>query len=60
MDWARRLLAAFHGAGGTAIGFEGLMVDEVVAARARAILDGAGVDGAGVEGADGDGSGESP
>jgi len=65
VDWARRLLAAFHGAGGTAIGFEGLMVDEVVAARARAILDGAildgaGVDGAGVEGADGDGSGESP
>jgi citrate lyase subunit beta/citryl-CoA lyase len=54
VDWARRLLAAFRGSGGTAVGFEGLMVDEVVAARARAILDGAGVDGA-----DGDGSGES-
>lgn len=36
--WARRLLAAFDEAGGTTIGFEGLMVDEVVAARARAVL----------------------
>ncbi len=42
VDWARRLLAAFEGAGGMTIGFEGLMVDEVVAARARAILDTAG------------------
>jgi citrate lyase subunit beta / citryl-CoA lyase len=40
--WAGRLLAAFDEAGGMTIGFEGLMVDEVVAARARAILDGAG------------------
>jgi len=38
VDWARRVLAAFHGAGGMTIGFEGMMVDEVVAARARAIL----------------------
>jgi citrate lyase subunit beta/citryl-CoA lyase len=37
-DWARRLLAAFEGSGGATIAFEGLMVDEVVAARARAIL----------------------
>ncbi len=53
VDWARRLLAAFHAAGGMTIGFEGLMVDEVVAARARAIVDGAGAEGAG-----GNGSGE--
>jgi citrate lyase subunit beta/citryl-CoA lyase len=52
VDWAGRVLAAFRGAGGMTIGFEGLMVDEVVAARARAILQGAGVDGA-----DGDGAG---
>lgn len=38
VDWAGRLLAAFDGAGGMTIAFEGLMVDEVVAARARAIL----------------------
>ena len=38
LDWAARLLAAFDGAGGTTIAFEGQMVDEVVAARARAIL----------------------
>jgi citrate lyase subunit beta/citryl-CoA lyase len=37
-DWARRLLAAFEAAGGDTIAFEGQMVDEVVAARARAIL----------------------
>ncbi len=37
-DWARRLLAAFAQAGGTTIAFEGQMVDEVVAARARAVL----------------------
>lgn len=36
--WARRLLAAFDAAGGETIAFEGQMVDEVVAARARAIL----------------------
>ena len=38
LDWGRRLLAAFDDAGGATIAFEGLMVDEVVAARARAIL----------------------
>ena len=38
IDWARRLLAAFEEAGGTTIAFEGMMVDEVVAARATAIL----------------------
>jgi citrate lyase subunit beta / citryl-CoA lyase len=36
--WAERVLAAFEEAGGATIGFEGAMVDEVVAARARAIL----------------------
>jgi citrate lyase subunit beta/citryl-CoA lyase len=36
--WAQRVLEAFEEAGGTTIGFEGEMVDEVVAARARAIL----------------------
>jgi citrate lyase subunit beta / citryl-CoA lyase len=41
VEWARRLLAAFDEAGGTTIAFDGLMVDEVVAARARAILAGA-------------------
>ncbi|HEX6424515.1 MAG TPA: CoA ester lyase [Acidimicrobiales bacterium] len=38
VDGARRLLAAFAAAGGDTIAFEGQMVDEVVAARARAIL----------------------
>jgi citrate lyase subunit beta/citryl-CoA lyase len=38
VDWARRLLAAFEAAGGDTIAFEGQMVDEVVAARARAVL----------------------
>jgi len=38
VDWARRLLAAFAAAGGDTIAFEGQMVDEVVAARARAIV----------------------
>jgi citrate lyase subunit beta/citryl-CoA lyase len=38
VEWAQRVLAAFEEAGGTTIGFEGEMVDEVVAARARAIL----------------------
>jgi len=37
-DWAERLLAAFDDAGGATIAFEGQMVDEVVAARARAIV----------------------
>jgi citrate lyase subunit beta / citryl-CoA lyase len=37
-DWARRLLDAFDGGGGHTMSFEGLMVDEVVAARARAML----------------------
>ena len=36
--WATRLLAAFEAAGGTTIAFEGEMVDEVVAARARAVV----------------------
>jgi citrate lyase subunit beta / citryl-CoA lyase len=38
VDAARRLLAAFEAAGGETIAFEGQMVDEVVAARARAVL----------------------
>ena len=38
IDWARRLLAAFDAAAGATIAFEGQMVDEVVAARARAVL----------------------
>ena len=38
IDWANRLLAAFDEAGGMTIAFEGIMVDEVVAARAMAIL----------------------
>ena len=38
VDWARRLLAAFEAAGGDTIAFEGQMVDEVVATRARALL----------------------
>jgi citrate lyase subunit beta/citryl-CoA lyase len=38
VEWARRLLTAFDRAGGVTIAFEGQMVDEVVAARARAIL----------------------
>ena len=38
IDTARRLLAAFDAAGGDTIAFEGQMVDEVVAARARAVL----------------------
>jgi len=36
--WATDLLAAFEAAGGRTIAFEGQMVDEVVAARARAVL----------------------
>jgi citrate lyase subunit beta / citryl-CoA lyase len=42
VDRARRLLAAFDAAGGDTIAFEGQMVDEVVAARARAVLAAAG------------------
>ncbi len=38
VDRARRLLGAFAAAGGDTIAFEGQMVDEVVAARARAVL----------------------
>lgn len=38
VDWARRLLAAFAEAEGRTIAFEGLMVDQVVAERARAVL----------------------
>jgi citrate lyase subunit beta / citryl-CoA lyase len=38
VEWASRLLIAFDQAAGATIAFEGLMVDEVVAARARAIL----------------------
>ena len=36
--WATRLLAAFDAARGATIAFEGQMVDEVVAARARSVL----------------------
>ena len=36
--WATELLAAFDEAGGRTIAFAGQMVDEVVAARARAVL----------------------
>jgi len=36
--WARGLLDAFAAAGGETIAYEGHMVDEVVAARARAVL----------------------
>jgi citrate lyase subunit beta/citryl-CoA lyase len=57
VDWARRVLDAFQEAGGMTIGFEGLMVDEVVAARARAILDGAGADRAGADRAGADRAG---
>ncbi|HLU41718.1 MAG TPA: CoA ester lyase [Microthrixaceae bacterium] len=38
VEWARGVLDAFDAAGGRTIAFEGQMVDEVVAARARAIL----------------------
>ena len=38
LAWAHRLLAAFEQSAGVTIAFEGLMVDEVVAARARAIV----------------------
>jgi citrate lyase subunit beta/citryl-CoA lyase len=41
VDRARRLLAAFEAAGGETIAFDGQMVDEVVAARARAVTAGA-------------------
>ena len=36
--WARGLLSAFDAAGGRTIAYEGQMVDEVVAVRARAVL----------------------
>jgi citrate lyase subunit beta / citryl-CoA lyase len=36
--WARRVLGAFEAAGGDTVAVEGEMVDEVVAARARAVL----------------------
>jgi citrate lyase subunit beta/citryl-CoA lyase len=38
VEWAQRVLAAFEKTGGMTIGLEGEMVDEVVAASARAIL----------------------
>ena len=38
VDWAGAPAGGFDAAGGMTIAFEGLMVDEVVAARARAIL----------------------
>jgi citrate lyase subunit beta/citryl-CoA lyase len=41
VDRARRLLAAFEAAGGETIAVDGQMVDEVVAARARAVSAGA-------------------
>ena len=40
LDWAQRVLTAFDAAGGMTIAVEGQMIDEVVAARARAILAG--------------------
>jgi citrate lyase subunit beta / citryl-CoA lyase len=43
--WATDLLAAFDAAGGRTIAFAGQMVDEVVAARARAVLAAAAADG---------------
>ena len=58
VGWARRVLAAFAESGGTTIGFEGLMVDEVVAARARAVLDSAGPDSAGPDSAGSDSAGQ--
>ncbi len=58
VGWARRVLAAFAESGGTTIGFEGLMVDEVVAARARAVLDSAGPDSAGPDSAGPDSAGQ--
>ncbi len=44
VEQARKLLAAFDEAAGATIAFEGQMVDEVVAARARAVLRAAGGD----------------
>jgi citrate lyase subunit beta/citryl-CoA lyase len=38
IEWARGLLEVFAAAGGEAVAFDGQMVDEPVAARARAIL----------------------
>jgi citrate lyase subunit beta/citryl-CoA lyase len=38
LEWARGLLDVFAAAGGEAVAYEGQMVDEPVAARARAIL----------------------
>lgn len=38
VEWARGILAAFDAAGGRTIAYEGQMVDEVVAVRARALL----------------------
>lgn len=37
--WAERVLGAFEAGGGATVGVDGEMIDEVVAARARAILD---------------------
>src|SRR5690606_41983059 len=54
--WATDLLAAFEAAGGRTIAFEGQMVDEVVAARARAVPAAAEV-GGGAGGGPGAGSG---
>jgi citrate lyase subunit beta/citryl-CoA lyase len=58
-DWARRLLAAFEAAGGDTIAFEGQMVDEVVAARARAVVTAGADGGAGAAGGITAGEGES-
>ena len=38
IEWARGLLEVFAAAGGAAVAYEGQMVDEPVAARARAIV----------------------
>jgi citrate lyase subunit beta/citryl-CoA lyase len=42
--WAQRIVTAFDQGGGVTVGVDGEMVDEVVAARARAILDEVGDD----------------
>jgi citrate lyase subunit beta/citryl-CoA lyase len=44
LEWARGLLAAFAAADGQAVAYEGQMVDEPVAVRARAIVAAAGDD----------------
>jgi citrate lyase subunit beta/citryl-CoA lyase len=38
LDWARRVLAAAHAAGGSALAVDGKMVDAPVLLRARTLL----------------------